>query len=239
MRPGATEEAVARVGAATYHNAGGSVKLGPAATAGPGDGACPYVEAIATFYVMSFGRPQERAGYGRRVWLAAAAALVVLVLGALLGPSEEQIDRWFKHTGREGELIRVAWRPSPGPAGVVLAFPEDIDALKLGIEPQGLRLRQEQITPKGAGDDTAIDPDDTASFVDAAQSDHGRTADPAGGDHRPESFALIDEGLARLRNDDRIDEEDAQHLSAAVARFRAWRATTAGTGTSVRRSAVE
>ena len=121
---------------------------------------------------------------------------------------------------REGDLIRVAWRPSPGPGSIVLALPEDIEALKQGCEADGIRLRREEITPKGHGDDAAIDLDDMASFVDVAQSDHGRTADPTGGDHRPECFTVIYEGLARIRDAGQIEADDAQGLAKAVARFR-------------------
>lgn len=49
--------------------------------------------------------PDRHGSYGRRLLGGAGAALVVLVLGALLGPSPDQVDEWLARTGREGPLV--------------------------------------------------------------------------------------------------------------------------------------
>ncbi len=54
---------------------------------------------------MPLHHPHQPDRYLRRMVLFVAVSVLALVIGALLGPTPEQVEEFFLHTGREGPLL--------------------------------------------------------------------------------------------------------------------------------------
>jgi TonB family protein len=101
---------------------------------------------------MSFGRPEKRQGYLRRMSLAVGFAVASVVVGVLIGPDPQDIHRWLEHTGMEGDLVildeiqiipdddPITQKPKEAMAGAM-------QGLEVDVEPSPVNPEAEKPTP--------------------------------------------------------------------------------------------
>ncbi len=89
---------------------------------------------------MSFRRSNEDP-YLKRLATAAAVVTLGLIVASFFGPSADQIDRWIKHTGAEGDLVLLDYVDIvPDIDPVVQEQKESSSSAMVGLEVEPLDL---------------------------------------------------------------------------------------------------